>query len=55
VRQLFEEHLSMRHNHSHRLWALVVLELWLKAWLDPQTSSALSHKYVPERTALPLG
>ncbi len=54
VRQLFEEHLSMRHNHSHRLWALVVLELWLKAWLDPQTSSALSHKYVPEGTALPL-
>jgi asparagine synthase (glutamine-hydrolysing) len=54
VRRFFEEHLSMRHNHSHRLWALVVLELWLRVWLDPQTSSVLSHKFVPEGTALPL-
>jgi len=42
VRQLLEEHLSMRHNHSHRLWGLVVLELWLRTWMDPQTSPARS-------------
>ena len=54
VRQLFEEHLSMRHNHSHRLWALLVLELWLRAWFDPQTSFVLtSNPAVPERTTIP--
>ena len=44
VRRLFEEHLSMRHNHSHRLWGLVVLELWLKAWFDPQAASVTTQE-----------
>jgi asparagine synthase (glutamine-hydrolysing) len=53
VRQLLEEHLSMRHNHSHRLWGLVVLELWLRAWLDPQAPSVRSQEpNVPDSTAL---
>jgi asparagine synthase (glutamine-hydrolysing) len=53
VRQLLEEHLSMRHNHSHRLWGLVVFELWLRAWLDPQATSARSQEpNVPDSTAL---
>jgi asparagine synthase (glutamine-hydrolysing) len=34
VRRLLSEHLHKRHNHSHRLWSLAVLELWLRAWLD---------------------
>jgi asparagine synthase (glutamine-hydrolysing) len=52
VRQLLEEHLNMRHNHSHRLWALVVLELWLRTWLDPQAPSAIRHEpYPSEGTA----
>jgi asparagine synthase (glutamine-hydrolysing) len=29
IRQMIEEHLSSRSNHSHRLWALMVLELWM--------------------------
>jgi asparagine synthase (glutamine-hydrolysing) len=39
VRRLVDEHRTRRHNHSHRLWALIVLELWIKAWLDPQRFS----------------
>ena len=31
VQQLMKQHLSKSHNHSHRLWALVVLKLWLEA------------------------
>jgi asparagine synthase (glutamine-hydrolysing) len=31
VARLFAEHRARRHNHSHRLWALYVLELWLRA------------------------
>jgi asparagine synthase (glutamine-hydrolysing) len=42
VHQLFEEHLSMRHNHSHRLWGLVVLELWLRAWMDSRAPRSVS-------------
>ena len=29
INKLIEEHLQKRHNHSHRLWALVVLETWM--------------------------
>ena len=34
VRQLVEEHLAGRFDHSYRLWALLVLELWQRCWLD---------------------
>jgi asparagine synthase (glutamine-hydrolysing) len=55
VRQLLEEHLSMRHNHSHRLWGLVVFELWLRAWLDPQVPSATNQEpNLLHSTALPV-
>jgi asparagine synthase (glutamine-hydrolysing) len=54
VHRLFEEHLSMRHNHSHRLWALVVLELWLRAWLDPQTASGRRQEYNVLDSSLPV-
>ena len=30
VQRMLDEHLSKRHNRSHRLWALVVLKLWLR-------------------------
>ena len=29
IERLLDEHERMRHNHSHRIWALVVLALWL--------------------------
>ncbi|MGH8627287.1 MAG: asparagine synthase-related protein [Gammaproteobacteria bacterium] len=34
VRQMLEEHERRRHNHSHRLWALFVLEHWLRMNVD---------------------
>ncbi|NQT24455.1 hypothetical protein HQ585_03800 [candidate division KSB1 bacterium] len=29
INNLLNEHLQKKHNHSHRLWALVVLETWM--------------------------
>jgi asparagine synthase (glutamine-hydrolysing) len=34
VRQLVAEHESKNYDHSHRLWSLLFLELWLREWLD---------------------
>ncbi len=31
VAQMTEEHRARRHNHSHQIWAIHVLELWLRA------------------------
>jgi asparagine synthase (glutamine-hydrolysing) len=30
IQRLMQEHTQRTHNHSHRLWALVVLGLWLR-------------------------
>jgi asparagine synthase (glutamine-hydrolysing) len=34
VARMIREHLAGRDNHSHRLWALMVLELWLRENFD---------------------
>jgi len=34
IQSLVKEHLSKRDDHSHRLWALLVFELWAQEWLD---------------------
>lgn len=34
VQALVDEHLARRFDHSARLWALLVLELWLREWVD---------------------
>ncbi len=34
VEQLITEHESGDYDHSHRLWALLFLELWLREWID---------------------
>jgi len=34
VKQYIDEHVSKRRNHSHRLWALMVLELWFQHHMD---------------------
>lgn len=31
IRRMVEEHVRRVHNHSHRLWGLVVLEAWVKS------------------------
>lgn len=35
VARLLDEHESGRRDHAHRLWCLLVLELWQRCWLDP--------------------
>jgi asparagine synthase (glutamine-hydrolysing) len=34
VRQLFDEHQQGRFSHGYRLWALLILELWFREWID---------------------
>jgi asparagine synthase (glutamine-hydrolysing) len=34
VNRLIEEHLSGKENHSHRLWALMMFELWCEKFLS---------------------
>ena len=34
IRQLIEEHIEGRREHSFRLWALLMLELWFRKHLD---------------------
>jgi asparagine synthase (glutamine-hydrolysing) len=41
-----DEHLSGRANHSHRLWALMVLELWHRQVLDRRGVSSLAASMV---------
>ncbi|MBI3185464.1 MAG: asparagine synthase (glutamine-hydrolyzing) [Myxococcales bacterium] len=35
VRRLFDDHLEKRRNNSYRIWALMMLELWHRTWIDP--------------------
>jgi asparagine synthase (glutamine-hydrolysing) len=30
VQRMIREHVRKTHNHSHRLWGLIVLELWMR-------------------------
>ena len=34
IRGLLEDHQQGRFDHSYRLWSLLVLELWLRRWVD---------------------
>jgi len=34
VRRMLDEHATRAHNHSHRLWGLVVLDAWLRTHVD---------------------
>ena len=34
LRQLWNEHLASRADHSRRLWALVMLEFWFRNFID---------------------
>ena len=34
IRELVDDHQSGKFNHAHRLWTLIVLELWCREWLD---------------------
>ena len=34
IERLLDEHQSGRVSHGHRIWALLVLELWHRQWVD---------------------
>jgi asparagine synthase (glutamine-hydrolysing) len=34
VRQLIDQHVSAKADHSHRLWSLLMLELWYQRFID---------------------
>jgi asparagine synthase (glutamine-hydrolysing) len=40
VKRLLAEHVSGERDHGHRLWCLLVLELWQRAWLDTAVTRA---------------
>jgi asparagine synthase (glutamine-hydrolysing) len=41
VRGLLDEHCSGRRNHHTRLWALLMLELWFRMWIDGSAEEAV--------------
>jgi asparagine synthase (glutamine-hydrolysing) len=38
-----DQHLAGEQNHSHRLWALMVFEIWHQQFMDSQNSSRISN------------
>jgi len=34
VARLWSDHQHGRHDHRHRLWSLVMLELWFRQFVD---------------------
>jgi asparagine synthase (glutamine-hydrolysing) len=43
VERLLAEHMSNRVQRDNRLWALLMLELWFRMWVDQPTDWALSR------------
>jgi len=39
VERLLDEHVDGRRDHGHRLWCLLVLELWQRTWLDGEDAA----------------
>jgi len=41
VRLLLDEHCSVTRDHHSRLWALLMLELWFRMWIDAPAEAAI--------------
>ncbi|CAN5659424.1 amidotransferase 1, exosortase A system-associated [soil metagenome] len=55
VTRLWNEHRTGRAEHPHRLWQLVMLELWFRRFIDgtPAPAGATAATVNPEPAALP--
>jgi asparagine synthase (glutamine-hydrolysing) len=42
VRRLLGEHVALRADHQNRLWALLMLELWFRMWIDTPAETAVA-------------
>ncbi len=40
VRAMLDDHVAGRVLHQHRIWALLMLELWFAMWIDPPSPPA---------------
>jgi asparagine synthase (glutamine-hydrolysing) len=47
LRRLIDDHMSGRWDNSHKLWALIQLELWLAEFVDTERSERRSPGFVP--------
>jgi asparagine synthase (glutamine-hydrolysing) len=43
VRRLLDEHTAGSHDHTRRIWTLLMLELWLRETVDDSSSKPLSY------------
>lgn len=43
VRRMWTNHQEGRRNHAHHLWALMVLELWHRLFVDQSSSTEAGH------------
>jgi asparagine synthase (glutamine-hydrolysing) len=42
LRQVWESHCAGRANHQHRLWSVLMLELWFREYIDTPAASAIA-------------
>jgi asparagine synthase (glutamine-hydrolysing) len=43
VQQHLNEHMTGEYNHQYRLWALLMLELWFRMWVDQPVEAAMQR------------
>ncbi len=41
VRRLLDEHCAEKRDHHYRLWAMLMLELWFRMWIDAPAEQAI--------------
>jgi asparagine synthase (glutamine-hydrolysing) len=54
IARLWHQHRDGRQDHRHRLWSLVMLELWFRQFVDGGASHGASARHDPAR-AVPAG
>jgi asparagine synthase (glutamine-hydrolysing) len=47
VKRLLDEHVAGRADHGHRLWCLLMLELWQRTWVEAEAPSAAAVGATP--------